>query len=313
MRLVNYQEIMKEKLARQESIPELEYHASGHCLHIGKISPGCRKCFTGEQGSGIQIGTQCMFNCPMCYYDPKRPEQSQSKIHSMLADYFYQSFNKDWKPTIFSYQSAGETLLYLDELEKFAAILRKVKEQTGINHYYFLYTNGVLCNKENLERLKAMGVHEIRFHVSASNFSTEVYHNMELAAKMGFFITVEEPSWPHHRAKLFEMLPILNDVGGKHLDMVEVQISKWNRPAIERAYPGDMARCYKDYFYHLYDEGLVYDIMEEVIAKGYKFSVLDCNSAVERCRHNKDQEVLFDPKSVEGMCVDWEYDLRRVK
>lgn len=308
MIVVPYQEILNEKLKRQSQIKELEFHASGHCVHIGKISPGCRMCFTGETGSGIQIGTQCMSKCPYCYYDPNRTEEPQKNINNKLADYFFMSLDPNWRPTIFSFQSSGETLMYLDDLEKFSLILDNVSKNTEINQYRYVYTNGILANKENLKKLQDMKIHEIRFHLSASNFSKAVYKNMEEASKMGFSITVEEPSWPLHREELFDMLPRLEAVGGKHLDVVEVQINKNNMRAIEQSYPGNAARVFKDYYYHLYDEGLVYDIIEEVIKKNYHFSVIDCSSAVERCRHGGDEKILFDFKDINNACADWKYE-----
>lgn len=308
MKLVNYQDIQMEKLERQKKIKELEFHANGHCVHYGKISPGCRRCFTNEQGSGIQIGTQCMSKCPYCYYDPHRAEEPQSGINSKLADFFYMSMDENWNPTIFSYQSSGETLMYIDDLEKFGIILDQTAARSGINQYRFLYTNGILANREMLERVKEnLGVHEIRFHLSASDFDPKILDHMRIAAEMGFFVTVEEPSWPHHRKQLFELLPIFEEIGVKHLDIVEVQITPHNYPMIEKYYPGNTARIFKDHFYHLYDEGLVYDIIEEVIKKGYSFSVIDCNSAVERSRHGKESRFLFDPSTMNGACADWKY------
>ncbi len=313
MRVVPYQEVLKEKLDRQEKLLEkgAEKHADGHCFHLGKISPGCRRCFTSEVGAGIQIGNLCMYKCSYCYYDPERKEQPQTQIDDFLSNFFYNSLdpNNRYKGTIFAFQSSGETLIYIDQLEKFALILDQISQKTKINHYRFLYTNGVLAKGDILKRMQEnLGVNEIRFHLSASNFSKEVYNNMEEAAKMGFFITVEEPSYPLHREKLFEMLPILDSVGGKHLDMVEVQISDHNYKGIGKDYPEDKWRVFKDYFYHFYDEGLVYDIMEEVIDKKYGFSVIDCNSAVERCRQAKANQP-FRPRiqDLKGMCADWDY------
>lgn len=43
MRMLSVQELFCRKLARQETIPGLEFHASGHCVHVGKLSPGCRR------------------------------------------------------------------------------------------------------------------------------------------------------------------------------------------------------------------------------------------------------------------------------
>lgn len=310
MRVVPYQEIILEKLKRQNKLLQMgaEIHANGHAFHYGKISPGCRMCFTGEQGSGIQIGNKCMCECPYCYYENPRGEEPQESINEKLTNWYYSSLDlRNFKPTIFSYQSSGETVAYLDELKKFDVIINDICNRNRINPYKFVYTNGILCNSENLKKMKDMGIEELRFHLSASNFSKQVYKNMELASNMDFRITVEEPSWQLHREKLFEMLPILDSIGGKHLDLVEVQISYYNKKAIAECYKDDKYRAYKDYFYHLYDDGLVYDIMEEVINKKYNFSVMDCSSAVERCRQSKDQPVLFDWNSIDGMCDDWDY------
>jgi pyruvate formate-lyase activating enzyme-like uncharacterized protein len=310
MIVVPFQEIMKEKFARQEKLLKMgaECHSNGHAFHYGKISPGCRMCFTGEQGSGIQIGTKCMCNCPYCYYPVDRAESTPDEINRLLSDWFYMSQDtSNFKPTTFSFQSAGETVAYLDELEKFNVIIDNICKKNNINPYKFVYTNGILCNEERLKQMKEMGVDELRFHVSASNFSKQVFNNMEKAADMGFRITIEEPAWILNKDKLMESLHILNDVGGKHLDIVEVQITPFNRDAIMQYYKGDEYKAYKDYYYHLYDNGMVYDIMEEVIDKKYGFSVMDCNSAVERCRHADDQNVLFNWDTIDGLCDNWDY------
>lgn len=308
MILVPFQEIYEEKLKRQKEIKGLEFHASGHCVHLGKISPGCRRCFTGEEGSGIQVGTQCMCDCPYCYYDPNRREESRTSMDNRITEFFRNSLDLKWKPIVFALQSAGETLFYIDELEKITLILDQVGKNSGINQYRYVYTNGILANEPMLKRLEEMKVKEIRFHLSASNFSEEVYKNMETASKMGFTITVEEPSWPKHRKQLFDMLPRLEAVGGKHLDIVEVQLNRNNYKSVELEYPGNSARAFKDFYYHLYDEGLVYDIMEEVIQKNYHFSVMDCNSSVERCRHGDDGHILFDFEEINGAFDKWDYN-----
>lgn len=305
MRLVPYQEILEEKLKRQRSISGLELHASGHCAHVGKISPGCRGCFSPEISMGIQVGTQCMVKCPYCYYNPERSEQLRSEMDFQLADLFSKGLDDNWKPIIFALQSSGETLMYMDELEKFVAQIHEMESRKQRNFYLYLYTNGLLANKENLLRMKDWGVSELRFHLSASDFSEQAYSNLALAISMGFTGTVELPSLPHNREKIFEMLPRINDLGVKHLDLVECQVTRWNRPTLDKMYPD--GRCYQDHFIHFYDEGLVYDVIEEKLAKNYGFSIIDCNSAVERCRHGAGKYVMFDMKSIDGMCADWNY------
>lgn len=315
MQELNYQDVMKKKFERQESIKELEFHAAGHCIHIGKISPGCRPCFTneGEGVNGVQIGNLCNCKCPMCYYDPNRQEHPQREINDWLANWFFAlQEGGNYTPGI-SYQSTGETMMYLDQLEKFAALINKTEEYHGLTIYHHLYTNGILCTKENLKRLRDnLKIHEIRFHVTASLYGKNpqktkkiVLDNMYEAAKMGFTISVEEPAYPKHKKELLNLLPILEDNNGKHLNLVEVQLTEFNFPNVNKINPN--GKYFKDYFYHLYDEGLVYDIMEEVIAKNYHFSVLDCNSGVERCRQGRFQPVGFRMSSISGMCDEFDY------
>ncbi len=311
MKVVPYQEILEKKFKRQRELLAMgaELHANGHCFHYGKISFGCRDCYTGEQSINLFQGTQCMCKCPYCYYNPsqeeilltEQQEQKEIEIQKMKLREF-----ENYRPAIVSYCSAGETLLYLDIFERYAAELYPLIYAKNINPYTFLYTNGILCNRENLERLKGIHVDEIRFHISASNFAPQVLENMRLAKEMGFLITVEEPSYPLNREKLFELLPFFEEIGLNHLDLIELHLTEYNKKRMEELYPGEEYLAFKDYFYHLYDNGLVYDIMEECIKKGYHFSVIDCNSGVERCRNNIDQDVLFDWKSVEGMCADWD-------
>ncbi len=311
MKVVPYQEILEKKFKRQRELIAMgaELHANGHCFHYGKISFGCRDCYTGEQSINLFQGTQCMCKCPYCYYNPsqeeilltEQQEQKEIEIQKMKLREF-----ENYRPAIVSYCSAGETLLYLDIFERYAAELYPLIYAKNINPYTFLYTNGILCNRENLERLKGIHVDEIRFHISASNFAPQVLENMRLAKERGFLITVEEPSYPLNREKLFELLPFFEEIGLNHLDLIELHLTEYNKKRMEELYPGEEYLAFKDYFYHLYDNGLVYDIMEECIKKGYHFSVIDCNSGVERCRNNIDQDVLFDWKSVEGMCADWD-------
>lgn len=305
MRLVPYEEIFSEKEGRRRRIKEIEYHASGHAIHIGKISPGCRGCFSPEGSHGIQIGTQCMMKCTYCYYDPKRTEMSKEEADAIFRRFI--SFLRDpkWSPIIFALQSSGETLMYMNDLQRFVDAIKAAAPEKRKNFYIYAYTNGLIADERTLPKLKEWGVREFRFHVSASNFSPVVFKNMEKAISMGFTASVELPSLPHLGEKIMDMLPKLNDLGVKHLNLIETQVTPHNREELHKMYPN--GRAYQDFFIHLYDEGLIYDVMEEVIKNRYGFSVLDCNSGVERSRHGPGKRVMFDFGSIKGMCAEWPY------
>jgi pyruvate formate-lyase activating enzyme-like uncharacterized protein len=145
--------------------------------------------------------------------------------------------------------------------------------------WYYLYTNGILADRDMLTRLKEMGFDEIRFHLGASTFAESVYRNMEEAVSILDTVSVETPAWPPHQAKLFEMLPILDEIGVKHLNLGQVEITEGNRARIAEVLPD--AEVFQCHNIHLDDNGLVYDIMEEVLQKRYCFSVLDCSAFVK--------------------------------
>ena len=105
---------------------------------------------------------------------------------------------------------------------------------------------------------------------------------MALTKERGITVSVEEPAYPPEHDNILDHLPFFEEVGVKHMNMVEVQVTAFNRPDIEDEYPE--GRIFKDHFYHLYDEGLCYDVMDAVEKNKYSFSVLDCNSHVENYR-----------------------------
>jgi len=130
---------------------------------------------------------------------------------------------------------------------------------------------------------KEIGIDEIRVHPSASNFSQEVYNNIKLAVQHIPTVTIEVPAWPPHRDKLMEMLPIIEDIGVKHLDICQIEIT--NNKQLERIEKelGPIS-IYQAFYPVMDDGGLVEDIMKEVLKKGYSYSVIDCNGFVKQSR-----------------------------
>lgn len=310
MRIVPYQEILEKKIKRQKELLAMgaQMHANGHCFHYGQISFGCRDCFSGEQSINLFHGTQCMCHCPYCYYAPTREElilnEQQEQREIEFITYKLREM-ENYRPAIVSLCSSGETLLYIDTFERYAAQLYPLIYEKKIRPYTFVYTNGLLADDAMLDRLQHIGVQEIRFHWSASDFSAKVYEHMRLAKERGMIVTVEEPAYPPNREALLEHLPLLEACGVDHLDLIELHLTEHNYKPLEQLLSSDDYLVYKDYFYHLYDNGMTYDIMEECIRNDWHFSVIDCNSGVERCRNHQDQDVCFSWDCIQGMCREW--------
>ncbi len=293
IKLVSYLEILEKKKKRRERIFGIEKDLMGYCFHIGKISYGCMTCFKDVKYSfSEKLGSKCNLNCSYCFSGINSCERTEEDVNNSLTQRYRDSLNDNYlgnEPKLFAFTD-GEPLLYLKRMEKYMLSLKEIEKRTKTKPYYKIYTNGVLANKDNLKKIKEMGIHEIRFHPSASSFSNEVYKNMEMAVELGFIVAVEEPCWPKNKEKLFEMLPIINKIGVRHLQMCSVEVYDHNLGAIYNDYP--QGTFFHDTLLHLYDDGLVYDIMEEVLKKKYKFSVLDCSSEVHRIIRANSKKVV---------------------
>jgi len=115
---------------------------------------------------------------------------------------------------------------------------------------------------------------------------------MEIAVNYFKAITVETPAWPPHRKQLFKMLPIIEGIGVKHLNLGEIDLNQNNLKRVIKALP--KAKIYPCYELHLYDEGLVYDIIEKVIKKRYSYSVLDCNCFTKLMQRGQARRACFE-------------------
>jgi len=303
IRIVPIQEAYKTKIERQEKVSGLKFKCHGSCAYVGKdVSPGCYGCFHSDAyhrgfmlGRDVGLPDVCNRDCVYCF-EPHKVRQNFTvpdgwQITEGWKDNItkYLEEDKHWittdcKMQYYEFTGVCEPLLYLPVLEECMRFLRDVVDPfMGTKGWAKIYTNGTLLNQDNILKLKDLGFDEVRIHPGATNFSKEVYDNMRLAVKHIPTVTVENPSWPPHRNKLFEMLPIIEDIGIKHLDICQIEITSGEQlKKIEKAI-GEI-ELYQAFYPVMDDGGLVEDIITEVLEKGYSYSVIDCNSFVKQSR-----------------------------
>jgi len=302
MKIIPIQDAFKEKFTRQEQIKKLEYHAAGHCVHIGKLSPGCYACFVPDPHCGnFSFGSRCNLNCTYCNSNKKERDLTKKEIQQRKYYILQKWTSPTFSPSRISFSGGGEPLLYLDLIDEVMVFYHDLEKYMNKKPWYYLYTNGILATNDTLLRLKDLGFDEIRFHLGASNFSNRVYAKMKKAVCYFKAVTVETPVWPLHRKKLFEMLPIIEDIGIKHLNLGEIEINAFNYDRIASALPG--SKIYHAFEIHLYGEGLAYDIIEEIVKKGYSYSVLDCNCFVKMMQRGHAKNLRHG--DVTGLCAKY--------
>jgi pyruvate formate-lyase activating enzyme-like uncharacterized protein len=303
IKIIPIQEAYKKKIERQERLKGLKFKCHGSCAYIGEdISPGCYGCFYSDAyhrafllGRDVGLPNVCNRDCVYCFephvvrqdYTPPEDftlgDKWQDTIRVYLAEE-RQTITTDAKMQYYEFTGVCEPLFYVSILEEFMQFFRNVVDPfMGTKGWAKVYTNGTLLNLDNVLRLKEAGFDEVRVHLGATNFSNAVYENLRLAVKHIPAVTVETPSWPPHRGKLFEMLPIIQDIGVKYVNICQVEIaSKAQLSRIEKAL-GNI-ELYQAFYPVMDDGGLVEEIMKEVLDRRYTYSVLDCNGFVKQSR-----------------------------
>ncbi len=178
MKLLSIQEVYNNKLKRQHSIEELEYHASGHCVHIGKLSPGCQKCFVPYNFAyNPTIGAKCNADCVYCYGVNKEHEPTKEDFRKIKMEMCVRALKEDFRCFIpcLSFTGGGDPLIYLDAIADFMKSFRNsIVKDMNRKPWCYLYTNGLNADIDTILKLRDSGFHEIRFHLGASNFSNKV-------------------------------------------------------------------------------------------------------------------------------------------
>ena len=305
MRLISVQEGLGRKIRRQRELAaysgKARFHCGGNCYHVGEVSAGCRMCFSSKDnffnwqlqlGEDVGLPNVCQFDCPQCFpWNPKKVS-GRYKIPSdwrirpewkeKIRDWYNSRRRLDFLLYTFT-GSESEPLFYMPCIEEFMDFyVNEIETIDGRRGYSKVYTNGVLLNDKNIRRLEDARIDELRVNVSASGFSRQVYENMRRAARRIPVMAVEVSLWPFYREGLFEMLPIIDGLGVRHLDLCTVEV--WNQGHLEkvsRVLPEDTEYFQAGSMMCVDDRGLCEELMREVIDGGYGYSVIDCNAFVK--------------------------------
>jgi hypothetical protein len=308
MKIINIQEAFSRKIQRQQELADNfslpQFHCGGNCFHIGKVSFGCLGCFH-KQGSILKLGFRlgeeaglpnvCNFACPHCF--PSCNGNFVAGAYAVplnwtlpeeIKDNWLANLNNLQEPLeymIYTFTGAeSEPLFYLPVIEQSMDFCINVLEPIAkLRGYAKVYTNGVFLDDTRIQRLVDMRIDEVRVNISASRFSEKVYANIAKAVEKISTVTVEVPLWEPNRKKIFEMLPIINDLGVKHLNVCQIEIhneESFNKIAEDLPSDTECFQVGRDML-NIDDKGFCEDLMREVLERKYSYSVIDCNAFVK--------------------------------
>lgn len=189
-----------------------------------QISEGCKLCGQGLW-SCLFITNKCNANCFYCPSAQLKDEvpATQSLTFNTAESYADYINIFDFKGVSFS---GGEPLLFFDRTLHY---LKTVRKMCSPDLYIWMYTNGILADKQKLEKLADAGLNEIRFDIGATRYRLDKVH---LAKGIIPNVTVEIPAVPEEKEKLKQLLPKLIEAGVTNLNLHQLRLTKHNAPKL---------------------------------------------------------------------------------
>jgi hypothetical protein len=289
----------------------------GACAFVGKVPRGCAECLSlqvktisGIPNTYVNTEKVCNADCPYCFYFPENGNDISKKNCNHV------NLPKDWKDVfkeklkhpmhplqvmhhIFEIQEtykhgllypvynftgdACEPLLYFDVVKEIIKTIKQniepglcqVSEYPGL---FKIYTNGILLTEDICKYFGENGIQEIRVNIAASDFSDDVYKNIEIATKYIENVIVEVAVYPPYRKQLLDMVERLNTIPISNVTLCQLKIRDmrvFNK--IDKLLPNYSFYKANPHWYVLDDKGLTEDIISKVLYNNYHYSILDCN------------------------------------
>ncbi len=95
----------------------------------------------------------------------------------------------------------------------------------------WIYTNGILVDKEKLKQLANLGLNEIRFDIGATNYNISY---LKKASAHIPNVTVEVPAVPEERDTIIALLPELIKTGVSNINLHQMRLTKHNHSKLAK-------------------------------------------------------------------------------
>jgi len=284
---IHYIDVLEQIKNRQDLLPSENlirpnefvafYVPNGKML--SDLCYGCKSCLANKI-THIRHSDKCNASCNFCYFYMVKDD---SRI---LPKWAYREsctrFNLDVNEIklLLSKQIFGKVnaIGWLEkepllEMEKMEPIMQFISDN-GV--YQYLYTNGILANKDNLLMLKDFGLNEIRFNLQATDFSPATLAYMRLACTIIENVCIETPIYSKSYNNFLKHKSYILDSGIKQINMPELQINPNNLDIFKSE--GKIYRHRRGYVSPISSRNYVYDLIELAISESWNCIINDCSN-----------------------------------
>jgi hypothetical protein len=197
--------------------------------YYNEISKGCSICGAGKW-SCLFITNKCNANCFYC--PAKQTDDEPPGTHGLTfetaEDYAAYVNHFEFKGVSFS---GGEPLLYFDRTLEY---LKAVRKNCDPEIYIWMYTNGILADRDKFQKLADAGLNEVRFDIGATGFSLD-----KIAFAKGIIpiITIEIPAVPEETERMKQLLPEIIEAGVNNLNLHQLRLTRHNvKKLVQKGY-----------------------------------------------------------------------------
>jgi len=241
--------------------------------YLNGLSPGCWSCSRGTWAC-VFVGLSCTKQCFFCLRRQKEPEDFLPYVDGQVR---FDSAEKlvEYLKT-FSFDgvafSGGEPFLAFDRL---LAFVRGIRSELGNEHYLWVYTNGDPVTEDKLKRLVESGLNELRMDLAARRYDLKP---LELALDRVPVVAVEIPAIPEDVEIVKDLLPRLEAMGVKYLNLHQLMTNDFTREAFEaRGYTVTRDEIYQDFFPVRESESAALEVLNHAAERNMRLGINYCS------------------------------------
>jgi len=199
---------------------EVKWDFKGTKPWLNNLSEGCRLCGKGEW-SCLFISGLCNARCFYCPSPQISDDLPSTQKMSFQSPEHYALFLKEFNFKGCSF-SGGEPLIAFERMMDY---LRTIRRIASSDIYIWMYTNGILADREKFRLLAEAGLNEVRFDIGAVAYSLDA---IKYAKGLIPVITIEIPAVPEKLALLKHLVPEMIKQGVTNLNLHQLRLTPHN-------------------------------------------------------------------------------------